>query len=315
MAQQLGSPVRFISVLRHGAPYQLPLRYLVQSLQTLKLLNSDRPDVIFVQNPPIFAALLIYIYARARHRHFVIDSHTGAFTPPWSTTLWLHRILSRTALVTLVHNDRQAGIVSAWGARHLVLPDYPGPACGSTDYPLSGRFNAAVISSWSSDEPIDVVFQAARRSTDTHFYVTGDATRIDSKLLAVKPDNVHLTGYLSYEKYLGLLGRADVVIALTTRDNTLLSGANEAVSLGTPLITSDWPVLREQFSRGVIHVGNTVESLHQGLALAMSRQADLRREILELRDQLLVEWNQQFTTLTELIASSNTRRDCTSVSA
>ena len=63
--------------------------------------------------------------------------------------------------------------------------------------------------------------------------------------MSVKPDNCHLTGYIPYEQYVGLMRQVDTVIDLTDRDHTLLLGAFEAVSLGTPLIISDWPILRE----------------------------------------------------------------------
>ena len=64
------------------------------------------------------------------------------------------------------------------------------------------------------------------------------------------PPNVTLTGFLSDEAYGGLVCGADVVMTLTTRDHTMLRGAYEAIYQGTPVIVSDWPLLREALRRG-----------------------------------------------------------------
>jgi len=45
----------------------------------------------------------------------------------------------------------------------------------------------------------------------------------------------------------------------------LLSGAFEAVSLGTPLIISDWPILRNYFSLGMVHIPNSVGGVCEGV--------------------------------------------------
>ena len=45
---------------------------------------------------------------------------------------------------------------------------------------------------------------------------------------------------------------ADILMSLTTRENTMQCGGNEALSLGKPLITSDTRFLRQHFSKGCI---------------------------------------------------------------
>ena len=82
----------------------------------------------------------------------------------------------------------------------------------------------------------------------------------------------------------------DSVIDLTNRDHTLLLGAFEAVSLGTPLIVSDWPILRDYFSRGTVHVPNTVEGVCEGVRCVQREQERLRHDIVLLRDELQSEW-------------------------
>jgi len=98
-----------------------------------------------------------------------------------------------------------------------------------------------------------------------------------------------------------LLRSADAVMDLTTRDHTLLMGGFEAVSLGTPLITSDWPVLKEYFSLGTVHIPNTVEGLCEGVHSVMKNHANLKQEMSQMEEILQAEWEQKYNELQMLI--------------
>ena len=148
-------------------------------------------------------------------------------------------------------------------------------------------------------------FEAARQMPDVDFYVTGDSRRITPELLAAKPDNCHLTGFVPYEQYIGLLRQAGTIVDLTTRNHTLLMGGFEAVSLGTPLVTSDWPILREYFSRGTVHVANNVAGVRDGVRYALENEEVLRREMVDLKAALETEWQRSSAELWELVHSEN----------
>jgi glycosyltransferase involved in cell wall biosynthesis len=284
---------------------QAPVRYLVQGWRTWRVLCRERPDVIFIQNPPIFAVVVAAIYARCYGARYAIDSHTAAFmSSRWIWSLGLHRRLSGGALVTIVHNTSQEKIVNRWGCRYCVLDDPVGNFTGAETFSFDGQFNAVVVSSFDSDEPLDVVFEAAAELPAVTFYVTGDHRNATSTLLRKKPDNCRLTGYIPYQQYVGLLRGADVVLDLVTNGHTLLCGAFEAVSVGTPLIVSDWPVLRECFPIGAVHIPNTVEGVREGLRLAQREQKQLRRDILLLREQHQAEWMRKFAQIQHLLSEN-----------
>jgi glycosyltransferase involved in cell wall biosynthesis len=77
--------------------------------------------------------------------------------------------------------------------------------------------------------------EAARALADTTtFYITGDNSRISArKLLKWKrsANNIIFTGFLDRTEYINLLEKVDAVLVLTKRDNTMLSGAHEALAL------------------------------------------------------------------------------------
>jgi hypothetical protein len=301
LAKHLNAQLHYVFWGKRGK-LLAPARYAVQACQTWQILCRDRPDVVFVQNPPIFSALVAAFYARRYGARYVIDSHSGAFLATrWRSFLALHRVLSCGALTTIVHNRSLAEIVKQWGCRYCVLGFIPGDYPSGEHFPLDGQFNVALISSFLQDEPIDVVFEAARRIPDVRFYVTGDSNRLTPHLRKEKPDNCCLTGYLPTERYVGLLRGADAVMALTTQDHTVLMGGFEAVSLAAPLIVSDWPVLRECFSLGTVHIPNTVEGICDGVRQAQTEHAKLKRDILLLREQLQAEWERKFTDLQRLL--------------
>lgn len=303
LAKHLGAKMHYLYYGQQGKLLQAPVRYLIQALQTWHVMRRDCPDIVFVQNPPIFCVMVVFIYCQLFDARYVIDSHTGAFVSwKWRWSLGLHRMLSRRALTTIVHNKSQEKIVKCWGCRYCVLGFTPSENRAREQLSLDGKFNVAVICSFGKDEPLDVVFEAARRLLDTRFYLTGDSSRIASRLLAKKPHNCCLTDYLPYERYLSLLRGVDVIIVLTTRDHTLLAGAFEAVSLGIPLIVSNWPILQDYFFIGTVHVPNTVEGICEGVRRANHEQATLQRDILRLREQLLAEWEQKFTELQHLLS-------------
>ena len=80
------------------------------------------------------------------------------------------------------------------------------------------------------------------------------------------------------------------MLTLTTRDHTMLRGAYEAIYQGTPVIVSDWPLLRDSFDAGAIHVPNTADAI---VAAIRSMQLDpgrFRQGARELRQRKLDIW-------------------------
>src|SRR5439155_1727924 len=78
------------------------------------------------------------------------------------------------------------------------------------------------------------------------------------------------------------LRAADVVLVLTTHDHTMQRGGYEAMALGKPLVTSDWGILRETFSRGTIHVRNEPHAIAAGVRRALADRERLGAEMRSL---------------------------------
>jgi hypothetical protein len=71
--------------------------------------------------------------------------------------------------------------------------------------------------------------------------------------------------------------------------------------LGKPIITSDWPVLRDYFNKGTVHVDNTSEGIQAGIRRMQAEGSTLEKEITLLQQERWAEWNEKYTALTQLI--------------
>src|SRR5215831_7047932 len=91
IAKALGVHDFYVQRMKGAPVFLLPLRYLLQALETLRILRRERPKFIIATNPPIVLPLFIYLAARFLRAAFVIDSHTGAFDGKWERYLFLHR--------------------------------------------------------------------------------------------------------------------------------------------------------------------------------------------------------------------------------
>ncbi len=307
IARHLGMDLQFIYLTARQGKYYAPFKYFYQFFATLVFLARHRYRVIFVQDPPIFAVLPVYLYSLVSGAQFFIDSHTDALQASWwRWTLPLHRFLERRAVTTVVTNDALRQLVESWGNRSFTLPDPPLIGIGEEGEPASlpgSHFKIVMISTADYDEPVAEVVAAAASLPDVDFYITGDFAHSlhHHGIQDQAPANVHFTGYLR-EGYFALLKAADAILCLTTEDNTFLSGDNEALWLGKPLITSQWPILQHYFSRGTLYVDNSTDQIRQSIQELRDHYDDYRAEMLALQEERRQAWWARVDELLHLLA-------------
>jgi len=263
-------------------PATIVLKYIIQAARTLALLFRERPNLVFVMVPPIFAAVPVYLYCKLTGNRYVTDNHTAAFTMArWQKLKWLHGWLEKRAACNIITNSQLHALQKTWGipeGKIFLVGDLPvqfkkietPPFLAPADFnrhgagngkARNGFFAVTAVCSFNSDEPLDNILKAAAEMPEVTFYCTGKLKDAPAGLLERKPQNVNFTDFLSYAHYAGLLKESHGVIVLTTRDHTMQRGAYEAMALGTPIITSDWPILRETFGRGSLFVDNSPASI------------------------------------------------------
>lgn len=302
-ASELDGKLYCIHYLRFQSPRYAPFKYVMQSLHTLWVLFKERPLAVHVQNPPFVCGLVVSLYCLLGRTRFVLDHHSAAFSSVWNWALPIQRFVARRAVTNIVTNQHWADIVLSWGAHALIMFD-PFRSLGEGEaFAVTPGFNVAFVGTFAPDEPLDAVIRAAAVLPDVHFYITGDTKRAPKGLLQRLPANVTCTGFLPDAQYIGLLRAVDATMVLTTRDHTLQLGGCEAVSIGKPLITSDWPYLRQVFSKGTVYVSNSCDGIRNGVVEMRARCQELGKEMIELGQDGRREWNIRLAQLKEMISS------------
>jgi glycosyltransferase involved in cell wall biosynthesis len=279
------------------AIWLLPLRYLVQGWKTWRLLEQQRPQVVLVQSPPIFALLVVAAWCElsrkirfsGKRTIYVLDCHTATWHHrKWRWARPLMRLLSQRATVTLCHDEGALDILRIWKARGFFLSDgipLLSPPTGTIG--SEGETRVGVIGSLDPDEPVAEVFAAARLLPQVTFYVTGDPKKLSANLLNQKPENVILTGFLRGGTYAALLKNVHGLVVLTNESNALNCAAHEAVAMEKPTVVSDWPEMRHYFTRGFIYVNNTPVAIADGIQKMLNERAQLAPEVKALRSELV----------------------------
>lgn len=284
IAAALGGPSHLIHYLGFRQPLHAPLKYVLQTAATLRVLHAERPEVVLVAVPPIFAALPVWFYARRHGARFVVDAHTGIFEHTrWRWFLPITRAVMRRADAVIVTGEHLRQVVESWGGHPVIIGDVPVQFGAGLPPPPSQGPRVVIVNSFSVDEPVDALLAAARMLHDVSFFITGDTRHARTEWIESRPCNVTFTGFVSEQEYAGLLRAADLVVVLTTHDHTMQRGGYEAVALCKPLVTSDWGLLRETFSRGTIHVRNEAPAIAAGIRRAIAQRDSLACDMVLLK--------------------------------
>ncbi len=282
LAAEFGLDARFIVTPWPKRPWTAPVKYPLQALRTAQELGHGGVSELWIMDPPSPLVTLAGAWARRHGVPTVVDMHTVAFfAREWRLFRPVELSWLRTAAAVIVTNDELAEQVRAWGARAFVLPDplpaVPAGVGGLADVLDPGL--VTVVATYSKDEPLELLPAVAESLPQLRFAVTG-APRGD---LGRWPANLTPTGFLSDREYWRQLARSAVVVVLTTRPATLLSGGYEAVALGRPLVTSDHAVLRDYFGQAAVYAPADSRLLSAAVGEAVAHGSELVERIVALR--------------------------------
>lgn len=302
LAYYLDAKNYFVQTFSTKSKFLALFKYLGNAFETWHILKREKPDIIFVANPPVFAVLVIWIYRLFHSCVYVVDTHSGAFTAKrWSKFLWLYRFLSKRAFLNVLHNKPMEEKVAEWGARTSDLGDIFYLVPTNKTYPFRRGFNVVFVCVYSGDEPLEEVIETARKMPSINFYITGPLKRAPKNIVEGALENVIFTDFLPDEEYNALLRGCDIVISLTKNDYTMQNGAYEAIALGRPVITSNWPVLRRIYHKGAICIDNSAESLIGAIKTIQKDYDRYVQEINELRSEFQLSWEEKYSKLSELL--------------
>jgi hypothetical protein len=282
------------------------LRHPANVLGTIRYLLKTRPKTLIVQCPSVFLALLACVLKPVLGYTLLVDAHSDALAPDkpiLQRFFFLYRLIHRHADVVIVTNDNVVQVVKESGGRTFVLPDRLFEAPRLEPVKLRSKHNVAFVCSFDVDEPFAEVFEAFKDAPDTTLYVTGRAPQ--QVLEQYKGyQNLVFTGYTPLEDYQRLLASVDGILALTTRENSTLCAANEAVSFEKPMIISNSLYLQSYFSKGSVYTANTRTALREAYQTFLRDQEKLAQEMKMFKPQLSKDWEERGKTFKALVYSS-----------
>ena len=280
-------------------PLTVPVRYVIQYIQTVFILLLRRPAMVIGQHTHPFCSLAALTYSKLTGRPFMTDCHNAPFVERiWNLPAlnWLNRLVYRGAAVNAVHNEgilrlakEDLKLPGMFTVLHCVIPPVPKVAPHSLPSP-----SVLVVCSYYSDEPIKAVLEAAAATPEIHYYMTGNVRRLDPAVRETAPRNVTFTGFLSTEEYDAYLLGADAAMALSSRENLLMAACHEAIGAGKPFIVTDGPVARSYLRRGAVFAENDADAIAAGVRRAVASRAELAEEMRSLRRELDELWWKQW---------------------
>jgi Glycosyl transferase 4-like domain len=307
-----GEAQTFYDLGLHAKPL-VPLRYLLSAVRMLAYLMRRRPRAVMVQAPPVPAVAIVWAWSRLARVPLLIDSHPASFGTEQSR---VHRTM-RPLLAWLV--PRAAGCIvttprlgeqiSRWGGRPIVVHEAP-MLWGERMRPrgCSGERRVLFVCTFAPDEPVMQTLGAAAGLPDVTFAITGDLRRLPEAARLAAPGNVQWVGYLNATDYVAALARADVIMSLTNRAESVARSAHEGVDALRPMIISGGPHMRDLFPYAVF-VENDAQGIAAGVAEALRRCDELSQQAIEARSVQHRRWREQLADIEAALGNpSGTRQ-------
>jgi glycosyltransferase involved in cell wall biosynthesis len=278
MAALLAVPLYELIVNKHRL-----IRYPVLIYQTLRIIYKNNVRILFVQNPSIVLSMLAVVLRTFRDMKVIVDAHNSGVYPLENRSRFLSRaarFIARKADAIIVTNTYLANAVQSWGANPIIMPD-PVPDLHPNTDKATGKPYLFFICTWAEDEPYLEVFQAATLIPQhIDIYITGNYNnKLTRQQLDNLPANIKLLGFVPEHDYIGYFSSCLIAIDLTTRDNCLVCGAYEALSLQKPCIVSDSQVNHEIFSTGFVYTKNNASAIASAIKDALDRLESLNTAI------------------------------------
>jgi glycosyltransferase involved in cell wall biosynthesis len=287
LAERLDLDVALMGSTGFRRRWTAPFRYPVLAIRSAWLVLRRRPRALIVVSPPFIAGLVLVPLARRLGARVAVDLHSAALLDrSWKPFLAIQHWACRAAGAAVVTLPSLAARLEPYGIQTIVLPDplpeMPGTQAQGPAIPGLGPLVVAVCG-WGDDEPIEALVEAARGAA-WRLAVTGRPTRrLDL------PANVSLTGFLSPPEYPALLRAADAIVVLTTRDDTLLAGAWEALVVERPLVLSGTAALRATFGPDLTYVAPDADSIRSGVEQVLADPERARDVTVQLRKRFATE--------------------------
>jgi len=284
-------------------------RHLFSPIWTLWVLLKVKPDVVYIQlSFMLLNVVSLYKIFRFNKVTLIADCHTKALRRTVKGSLnkifWpIKKAAFKKVDVSIVSNEGMIHDIEKLHNNYLILPDKIPSNKIDSNTGLNHPYYV-YISSFAVDEPFDEIFEVARLiDKDITLYWTGrlpESIELPSDI----PENLKFTGYTSFNEYYNLIGNADCVLAFTTEEDCLQSGAYEALDLNTPMILSDTLALRNFFGESATYTKIIPEEIVSTIKETMNNKEKIKTRMRDIRIQKDKKFNDLLKQLVSKVEES-----------
>jgi glycosyltransferase involved in cell wall biosynthesis len=284
------------------------LSFFLKFFRTLICLFQNRPALVMVQFPPAPALYCVALYSWLTGARYVSDCHFGITNENWLSWIYAKKLLARGQVI--VHNDHLVEQVKvAMKVNPFVLRDGVAKRqainFGSTPlletHGLAPQKYVLFPCSFSLDEPLQEMLEAARLLPDIRFVMTWYSEKLPKQMRETLPANVILTGFLEVGDYNYLFANAGIALVLTKHEAVQLSAMQEAMAFEIPAVVSDLKTTRFLYKDYPVYVKNDSKSIAEGVSHAFQNTLQLEENMKRLRLESEREFFDQIANLKSLL--------------
>lgn len=278
------------------------IKYPVQAVVTFTTLIKKRPDVVVVQNPPIFAALTCLLYAKFYGARVVIDHHLV-----WSMSGFINNPVLRAFIRTVEEfcvkrayvnttyaDDWESELVKMGAGKTVTIYDF-------VDKTWMERADLSVREKFPKDKKIivmpcgtghvlerpDLLIEASKEIKDLLVVVTGSLKYLGEhveKARSIGAENVVFTSFLPDRQYRGLIATCDFVANVSNEPYGIPHTITEGLAAGRPVIVSGNPSARKLLGDDypLFIPRNDVETVKKIVCMAVEKEEEFKKYAADL---------------------------------
>lgn len=292
------------------SPLLKALSYLPKTVNTLRCLFNIKPALVFVQFPPTPALYAVAFYSWLSGARYISDCHIGVTNARWLHWPFAKKLLANGKVI--VHNEHLVRQVEVdLRVKPFVLRDgitrKHADLCEKSSLlhtlGLSPKEYVIFPCSFSADEPMKEVIEAARLLPELMFVMTWHTEKLEKAIRNALPKNVLLTGFLNAKDFDHLFANAGAALVLTVHEGVQLSGVQEAMAFEIPAVVSDLKTTRFLYRDFPVYVKTDSESIAQGITFALQNRTVMECRMKALRIESEREFLDQVNCLQSVLGS------------
>lgn len=297
-----------------------PLKYIVYFWMTQIILFSRRPDVVYSQNPPVFAPLACIPYCTLTRSRLVIDHHNVWSVKTFGTSIFssafkaLEHIAARIAFLNTVPHDYWRDVISQeFCGRALTVHDHVQKNTFPRNESLRRRIAShgliGMAASLSFQERVEIEAMGVERVEGVTLAMTGPPDRLGTRLASL--ENLHkvkFLGYLPKSEYEELKASCDFGLNITDEPFTVNHTLFEYAAANLPVISTRSDVIEAVFGDSILYVEKSnVDAVSKKVATFVqdpSSLAEYRNRISRRFEELTVSGTHERELLRNLLRDS-----------